>query len=91
MPADVRLRVAMQHQDWVTVTTLNQVDCGFPSLNLLAIETVKHILQINVFTRPIEATQVRSRCSTGPDDRSVKSLNRPAELFGRRRRHLRPN
>jgi hypothetical protein len=27
------------------MTTLNEVDCGFPSLNLLAIESVKHILQ----------------------------------------------
>ncbi|HEX3249497.1 MAG TPA: hypothetical protein VHS05_08720 [Pyrinomonadaceae bacterium] len=45
MPADMRLRVTMQQQHRITMTTLNEVDCGFPSLNLLAIESVKHILQ----------------------------------------------
>jgi hypothetical protein len=42
MPADMRLRVAMQQQDGRTATTSNEVDGRVLSCDVLTSETIKH-------------------------------------------------
>jgi hypothetical protein len=42
MPADMRLRVAMQQQNWTTATASNKIDGSFWSCDSLTSETSKH-------------------------------------------------